>query len=240
MSHVARLPLSTRVSDVTRTSSLRNLSRARTSIFRFRSTPETSYDDDVELQHLLTPSTLNASDDPNIQTDFNDALGSEHPATAFDDLFEIISGTHESATGDWEGTNDSGDWEGANNAFTEPPPHRRVVDALNTLIRDIDEQDHVPPRWSHVRPWLLSATQHTPCARSDTTNTSFTQLEVPQAARRYLAASRHKSWDDDTRKAARTVRTWVGYDVVRKSVMEVDVAKKAKDTDDVWHSWWAV
>ena len=231
MSHVTRLPLSTHGSDSTSMSSLR-VSRPRTSIFRFCSTPEPSHDDDVELQHLLAPSNLNASDDPVIQTDFNDALGSEHPATALDELIEIISGTHES---------DTRDWEGANSAYTEPPPHRRVVHALNTLIQDIDQQHHVPPRWSHVRPWLLSATtHHTPYARPDTTNTSFTQLQVPPAVRRYLAASRHKSWDDDTRKAARTVRTWVGYDVIAKSVMEVDAAKKAKDTSDVWHSWWAV
>jgi hypothetical protein len=242
MSHVTRLPVSTHVSDGTRTSSLRNLSRPRFSKSRFRSTPEPSHDDDMEFQHLLAHCTLNASDDLDVQTDFNDALGSEHPATAFDDLFGIISGTHESATGDWEGGNDTGDWEGANKALTEPPPHRRVVHALNTLIQDIDQQHHIPPRWSHVRPWLLSATQHTPCARPDTTNTntSFTQLEVPPAVRRYLAASRHGSWDDDARKAARTVRTWVGYDVIAKSVMEVDAANKAKDTDDVWHSWWAV
>jgi hypothetical protein len=119
-------------------------------------------------------------------------------------------------------------------------PQRKVVKALETLIRDIDHQHHIPPRWGHVRPWLLSATRYTPCTRHDTTNTSFTQLEVPPAVRRYLAASRHELWDDETRKAARTVRTWVGYDVIAKSVMEVDAAKKAQDTDDVWHSWWAV
>jgi hypothetical protein len=196
----------------------------------------------MELQQLLPPFSRDLSEDPNIPTETDSERGSEHPATAFDDVFEIISGTHESDTRDWEGANDTGDWEGANDAFTKPSPHRRVVYALNTLIRDIDLQHHMPPRWSHVRPWLLSATQHTPCARPDitNTNTSFTQLEVPPAVRRYLNASRHESWDDDTRKAARTVRTWVGYDVIAKSVMEVDAAKKAKDTDDVWHSWWAV
>jgi hypothetical protein len=242
MSHETQHPVLTRISDLTRKYSIKNSSRPRNSKFRFRSGPEPSHDDDVELQHLLAPSTMNASDDLDIQTDFNDALGSEHPAPAFDDLFRIISGTHESATGDWEGGNDTGDWEGANKALTEPPPHRRVVHALNTLIQDIDHQDHTPPRWSHVRPWLLFATQHTPCARPNTTdtNTSFTQLAVPPAVKRYLAASRHESWDEETRKAARTVRTWVGYDVIAKSVMEVDAAKKAKDTSDVWHSWWAV
>jgi hypothetical protein len=240
MSHVARLQLSTRVSDVTGTSSLRKLPRPRSSMFRFRSTPEPSHDDDVELQQLLPPFSRDLSGDPNIPTESDSELGSDHLTTSLDNLLETISGTRGSDTEDWEGANDTGDWEGANNAFTEPPPHRRVVHALNTLIQDIDQQDHTPPRWSHVRPWLLSATQHTPCARPDTTNTSFTQLEVPPAVRRYLAASRHKSWDDETRKAARTVRTWVGYDVIAKSVMEVDAAKKAKDTDGVWHSWWAV
>ena len=55
-----------------------------------------------------------------------------------------------------------------------------------------------------------------------------------------MAALRHGSWDDDSRKAARTVRTWIVYDVIAKSVVEVDEEEKSKATDDVWHSWWAV
>jgi hypothetical protein len=233
MSHVARLPLSTRVSDVTRTSSLRNLSRARTSIFRSRSTPEPSHDDDVELQHLLAHCTLNASDDLDVQTDFNDALGSEHPATAPDNLIGLISGTRGSITGYLER---------ASSASRTPRPSRKVVKALETLIREIDQQHHIPARWSHVKPWLVIATRHFPCTHRNTvnSNTSFTQLEVPPAVKRYLAASRHESWDEETRKAARTVRTWVGYDVIRKSAMEVGAAEKDEASSDVWHSWWAV
>jgi hypothetical protein len=232
MSHVTRLPLSTHGSDSTRMSSLK-VSRPRTSIFRFRSTAESSHDDDVELQHLLSPSSGITTEDADIPTETNEVLGSEHPTTAPDNLIGLISGTRGSITGYSERTS---------SASRTPRPSRKVVKALETLIRDIDQQDHIPPRWSHVRPWLLSATQHTPCARPDTTGTktSFTQLEVPPAVKRYLAASRHESWYVDARKAARTVRTWVGYDVIAKSVMEVAAAKKAKDTDDVWHSWWAV
>jgi hypothetical protein len=174
MSHVARLQLSTRVSDVTGTSSLRKLPRPRSSMFRFRSTPEPSHDDDVELQQLLPPFSRDLSGDPNIPTESDSELGSDHLTTSLDNLLETISGTRGSDTEDWEGANDTGDWEGANNAFTEPPPHRRVVHALNTLIQDIDQQDHTPPRWSHVRPWLLSAplvpvqipqTRHSPSSK---------------------------------------------------------------------------
>lgn len=232
MSHVTRLPLSTHGSDSTRMSSLR-VSRPRTSIFRFRSTAESSHDDDLELQHLLSPSSGNTTEDADIPTETNGVLGSEHPTTAPDKLIGLISGTRGSITGYLERTS---------SASRTPRPSRKVVKALETLIRDIDQQHHIPPQWSHVRPWLLFATQHTPCARPNTadTNTSITQLQLPPAVRRYLAASRHESWDEETRKAARTVRTWVGYDVIRKSVMEVDAAKKAKDTNNVWHSWWAV
>jgi hypothetical protein len=229
MSHVTRLPVSTRVSDVTGPSSLRNLSRPRTSVFRFRSTPEPCYGDHLELQQLLPSTSRYMSEDPHIPTETDDALGPEHPNISLDNLLGIVSGTRDS---------DAGDLERTDSAQPKPRPRRKVVDALNTLIRYIDQQDHRPPRWTHVRPWLLSATRHTP--RADTTNTSFTQLEVPPAVRRYLAASRHESWGDETRKAARTARTWVGYDVIAKSVMEVDAAEKDEASNDVWQSWWAI
>lgn len=233
MSHETQHPVLTRISDLTRKFSIKNSSRSRNSKFRFRSGPEPSHDDGVELQHLLSLLPSRTSEDPDGPAGIDNTWVSEPLSTSEVDLQDIISGT--------QGF-DSGDWEATDIALTEPPPGRKVVKALETLIRNIDGQDHIPPRWSHVRPWLLSATRHTPCARPNTTNTntSFTQLEVPPAVRRYLAASRHGSWDDETRKAARVVRTWVGYDVIRKSVMEVDAAKKAKDTDDVWHSLWAV
>ena len=212
---------------------MKNSSRPRNSKFRFRSALEPFHVNDVELLHLLPPPSSYASEELNRPSEINDPWESEPLTTPQYDLQRTISGTQASDTENWAATE---------NALTEPPPCRKVIKALETLIRDIDQQHHVPPQWSHVRPWLLSATQHTPCARPDTTSTktSLTQLEVPPAVRRYLAASRHGSWDDETRKAARTVRTWVGYDIIAKSVTEVDAAKKAKDTDDVWHSWWAV
>jgi len=188
MSLVTRRPLSTRGSNVTGTSSLRNLPRPRSSMFRFRSTPEPSHGDDMELQQLLPPASTNVSEEPDGRTGIDNTWVSETLTTPPYDLQRTISGFQASDTENWAATE---------NAWTEPPPCRKVIKALETLIRDIDQQHHVPPQWSHIRPWLLSATQHTPCARPDTTSTktSLTQLEVPPAVRRYLAASRHESWE---------------------------------------------
>lgn len=233
MSPTTRNPISTYLSNIIDKYSVKDSSRPRASRSEFRSTSERSDDDEFELQHLLPPSSRDLSEDPRAPTETDEVRVSEDLNTSQDSLLRTISGTRESNTGDSERTN---------SAFPGPKPHRKIVRALETLIRDIDDQEHIPPRWTHVRPWLLSATLHTPCTRPKTSNanTSFTQLEVPPAVRRYMAPSRHKSWDDDTRKAARILRTWVGYDVIAKAVAEVDTATKAEATSDVWHSWWAV
>jgi len=234
MSHVSRRPVSTSVSDALGTYTLNQPPRPRSSRFGFRSALERSDDDDMELRHLLSPSARNVSENPEPSPETDIAWGSEPSIIPPENLQDIISGTRASRTDD--------DAEASHRPFTRRRPSRKVVHALKTLIRDIDEQAHIPAQWSHVRPWLLSATHHTPSAHPDTTQskTSFTQLDVPPAVRRYLAASRHESWDENTCKAARTVRTWVGYDVIAKSVVEVEEEEKSKATDDVWHSWWAV
>jgi hypothetical protein len=233
MPQTTRRPIRTHISNITGNYSLKTSSRSRASKTKFRSTPERSNVDDFELQHLLPSSSRDISEDQSTPTEADEVRVFEDLNTSQDGLLRIISGTREFDTGDSERTN---------SASLGPETCRRVVSALETLIRDIDEQDHEPPRWTHVRPWLVSSTRNTPRTRPNTTsaNSSFTQLEVPPAVRRYLAASRHESWDDRTRKAARTVRTWVGYDVIAKAVAEVDAAKKAKATNDVWNSWWAV
>jgi len=231
MSHVSRRPVSTSIPDATGTYTVNKPPRPRSSRFGFRSTLERSDDDDMELQHLLSPSWSYVSEDPEVSPETDIPWASK--SSTQDDLQNIISGNRESSTDDCGVSYE---------AFTIIRPHRKLVHALKTLIRDIDQQDHIPARWRHVRPWLLSATHHTPRTRRTTANSSrsITQLEVPPAVRRYLDALRHGSWDDDSRKAARTVRTWVGYDVIAKSVVEVDEKEKSKATDDVWHSWWAV
>jgi hypothetical protein len=233
MPQTTRLPIRTRTSEFTGDYSLKNSFRSRASNTEFRSTTERSDVNDFELQHLLPPSSRDLSEDQSTPTETDEVRVSEDLYTSRDSLLRTISGTPESDTGDSERTN---------SALPGPKPRRRVVEALQTLIRDIDEQDLVPPRWTHVRPWLVSATQNTPCTLPETisANASFTQLEVPPAVRRYLAASRHESWDDHTCNAARIIRTWVGYDVIAKAVAEVDAAKKAEATNDVWNSWWAV
>jgi hypothetical protein len=233
MPQTTRRPIRTPTSEITGDYSLKNSSRSRASKTKFRSTPERSDVNGFELQHLLPPSPRDLSEDPSTPPEADEVRVSEDLYTSQDSLLRIISGIRESDTGDSERTN---------SASLGPRPCRRVVSALETLIRDIDDQEHIPPRWGHVRPWLVSSTRNTPRTSPNTTNanTSFTQLEVPPAVRRYLAASRHESWDDHTRKAARIVRTWVGYDVIAKSVVEVDKARKAKATNDVWNSWWAV
>ena len=203
-----------------------------------------AFDDGIELQHLLPSPSRRISEDtasgPETETD----LASESDASALPwiDLHQIISGSRQADTRRGSVSHDR---------FTERKPRRKVVDALTTLLRDIDrhdarqrtvntKQDPTVSRKNEVQPWLDSTTRFTPCTRSSYLDTSPSRLIVPQSVRDHLQASRHGSWDDETRKAARTVRTWVGYDVVAIAVNEVDARTKAKATSDVWHSWWAV
>lgn len=213
------------------TKSLSNLTRNPSQFgTRTRTSPsssETTQDDDIELHPLLPPSRRTSEDVTSPTKDRNSLYNS--PTHFTDELQETISSTRQIDT-------DKG--EPNHNPSRQRPP-RRVVDALNTLIRGIDYQHHTPPRWTHVRPWLDSATRSTPSTRSKAASAPPTVLIVPPAVRRFLVASRHESWDDETRKAARVVRTWVGYDVLSIAVSEVDLAKKVIATGEVWRSWWA-
>lgn len=206
MSQTLRKSISTSLSNVTYRHSR---SRTRTS----PNSTETIAGDDIELHPLLPPSRR-TSEDGTSPTEGRNSLCNSNQV--IDDLQEIISGTLQSDNGQCE----------SNQKFTERRPPRKIVDALNTLIRGIDHQHHIPPRWTHVRPWLDTATRSTPSTRSKAASAPPTVLIVPPAARRFLAASRHESWDDETRKAARVVRTWVGYDVLSIAVSEVWIRRR--------------
>ena len=168
-----------------------------------------AFDDGIELQHLLPSSSRRISEDtasgPETETD----LASESDASALPwiDLQQIISGSRQADTRHASVSHDR---------FTERKPRRKVVDALTTLLRDIDRHDArqspvntkqhpTVSRKNEIQSWLDSATRFTPCTRSSYLDTSPSRLIVPQSVRDHLQASRHESWDDGTRKAARTV-----------------------------------
>jgi len=128
MSEVSPRPVSTSIPDVTGTYTLNKPPRSRISRFGSRSTLELSDDDDMELRHLLSPSTDHVYGYLDAAAETDIAWISDPTITPQNDLQAIISDTHISRTDDREGSDE---------VFTRVRPSRKVVHALFTLIRDI-------------------------------------------------------------------------------------------------------